>query len=73
MKGAPIGSALALPSNSKTCLERVSNDKQSSLLSLIVCDEGKKFYNIDTMYPLENTPSKVILKKSFQKIYSVIS
>ncbi len=29
-------------------MERVSKDKPSSLLSLIVSDEGKKFYNIDT-------------------------
>jgi hypothetical protein len=48
LKGAPIGLALALPSNFKTRLERVSKDKPSSLLGLIVSDEGKKFYNIDT-------------------------
>jgi hypothetical protein len=48
LKGAPIGLALALPSNSKTQLERVSKDKHSSLLDLIVSDKGKKFYNIDT-------------------------
>jgi hypothetical protein len=47
LKGPPIGFALALPSNSKTSLERVSNGKPSSLLGLIVSDEGKKFYNID--------------------------
>jgi len=39
---------MALPSNSKTLLERVSMDKCSSLLGLIVSDEGKKIYNIDT-------------------------
>ncbi len=48
LKGAPIELALALPSNSKTLLERVSKDKPSSLLGLVVSDEGKKFYNIDT-------------------------
>jgi hypothetical protein len=47
LKGAPIGLALALPSNSKTLLERVSKEKASSLLGLIISDEGKKFYNID--------------------------
>jgi hypothetical protein len=47
LKGAPIGLALALPSNSKTGLERVSKDKPNSLLGLPVNDEGKKFYNID--------------------------
>jgi hypothetical protein len=47
-KGAPIGLALALPSNSKTRLERVSKDKPFSLLGLVVSDEGKKFYIIDT-------------------------
>ncbi len=48
MKGAPIGLALALPSNSKTWLERVSKYKPSSLLGLIISDEGKKFCNIET-------------------------
>jgi hypothetical protein len=48
LKGAPIGLALALPSNSKTRLERVSKEKPSSLLGLVISDEGKKFYKIDT-------------------------
>jgi hypothetical protein len=48
MKSASIGLARALPSNSKTSLERVSKDKPSSLLGLVIGDEGKKFYNIDT-------------------------
>jgi hypothetical protein len=47
-KDAPIGLALALPSNSKTWLERVSKDKPSSLLVLIVSNKGKTFYSIDT-------------------------
>jgi hypothetical protein len=29
-------------------MERVSKEKPSSLLGLVVSDEGKKFYNIDT-------------------------
>jgi len=37
-----------LASNSKTWLEWVFKDKPSSLLGLIISDEGKKFYNIDT-------------------------
>ena len=40
--------ALALPSNSQTQLERVTRGKLSSLLGLVISDEGKKFYNIDT-------------------------
>jgi len=48
LKGAPIGLAVALPSNSKTWLESISKDKLSILLGLILSDEGKKFYNIDT-------------------------
>ncbi len=36
------GFALALPSNSKTWLERVFKGKPSSLLGLIISDEGKK-------------------------------
>jgi hypothetical protein len=49
LKGPAIGFALALPSNSKTQLERVSKGKPSSLLGLIISEEGKKFFNIDTM------------------------
>jgi hypothetical protein len=37
-----------LPSNSKAWLERVSEDKCSSLLGLVISDDGKKFYKIDT-------------------------
>jgi hypothetical protein len=48
LKGAPIGLALALPSNSKTRLERVSKDKHYSLFGRVVSDEVKKFHNIDT-------------------------
>jgi hypothetical protein len=48
LRGPPIRLALALPTNSKTWLERVSKDKPSSLLGLVVSDKGKKFYNIDT-------------------------
>jgi hypothetical protein len=51
LRGAPIRLALALPSNSKTRQERVSKDKRSSILGLIISDEGKKFYNIDTRSP----------------------
>jgi hypothetical protein len=40
--------ALALPSNSKTRPERVTKGKPSSLVGLVVSDEGKKFYNIKT-------------------------
>ena len=49
LKGPPIKFALAaLPSNSKTQLERLSKDKRSSLLGLVISDKGKKSYNIDT-------------------------
>jgi hypothetical protein len=44
----PIGLALALPSNSKTQLERVSLDKCFSLLGLVISDEEKELYDIDT-------------------------
>ncbi len=50
-KGTPIGLAQTLPSNSKFWLERVSEDKPSSLSGLVVSDEGKKFYNNDTRLP----------------------
>ncbi len=42
-----MGLALALPSNSKTWLERVSKDKCSSIFGLFVSDEEKELYNID--------------------------
>jgi hypothetical protein len=41
LKGPPIGFALALLTNSKTWLERVSKDRPSNLLGLIVSDKGK--------------------------------
>jgi hypothetical protein len=47
LKVIPIGLALTLPSNSKICLERVSKDKPSCLLVLVISDEGKKVSNID--------------------------
>jgi hypothetical protein len=47
--------ALALPSNSTAWLERVSKDKQSSLLGLIISDEVKKFYKINTWSKLFKT------------------
>jgi hypothetical protein len=53
LKGPPIGFALALPSNSKNRLERVSKGKPSSLLGLVISDKGKQFYNIDTRGPLK--------------------
>jgi len=48
LKVPPIGLALALPSNYKTQLERVTKGKPSSILGLVINDDGKKFYNIDT-------------------------
>jgi hypothetical protein len=53
LKGAPIGLALALPSNSKKLLEMISKGKPSSLLGLVISDEGKQFYNIDTWIVLQ--------------------
>jgi hypothetical protein len=50
LKGPPIGFVLALPSNYKTWLERVTKCKPSSLLGLIVSDEEKKFYDVDTRW-----------------------
>jgi hypothetical protein len=55
LKGTPTGLALAVPSNSKTRLKRVSKEKPSSLLALIISDEGKKFYNIDTRWKSDST------------------
>jgi hypothetical protein len=49
LKDAPLGLALALVANFWTEQESVGKDKGSSLLTLIISNEGKKFYNIDTM------------------------
>jgi hypothetical protein len=46
LKVPPIGLALALPSNFKTQLERVSKGKPSSLLGLVISDEGKSFITL---------------------------
>ncbi len=46
LKGSPTGFALALPSNSKTWLERVPKGKASSLLGLIISDKGKSFITL---------------------------
>jgi hypothetical protein len=48
LKGPPIGFALGLSSNSKIQLEKVTKGDHSSLLDLVISDEGKKFYNVDT-------------------------
>jgi hypothetical protein len=54
LKGPPIELALALPSNSKAQLERVSKDKPSCLLGLFVSDEEKKF--------ITSTPGVTVIK-----------
>jgi hypothetical protein len=46
MEGPPIGFALALPSNSKTQLERVSKGNPSSLLGLVISDKEKHFITL---------------------------
>jgi hypothetical protein len=48
LKGPPIGFALALSSNSKTQLERLTKGNPSSLLDLVISKEGEKFNKIDT-------------------------
>ncbi len=59
--------APALPTNFKAWLERVSKDKPSSLLGLIVSDEGKQFNNIDTWSDISSAellvPALVKLEK----------
>jgi hypothetical protein len=46
LKGAPIGLALALPTNSETLLERVLQETCSSLLGLVVSDKEKSFITL---------------------------
>ncbi len=75
LKGAPIGLALDLPSNSITLLERVSKDKPSSLLGPIVSDEGKKFYNIDTCcrsYKTFSSSSQTIRPNKPERLLGII-
>jgi hypothetical protein len=66
LKGPLIGFALALPSNSKTRLERVSKAKPSSLLGLVISNEEKKFYNIDARVCIGKTLLSMFLKKFFK-------
>jgi len=42
LKGPPIGFAMALPLNSKTQLGWIAKGKPSSILGLVIGDEGKK-------------------------------
>jgi hypothetical protein len=70
LKGPPIGFALTLPSNSKTRLERVTKGNPSSLLELVISDEGKKFYNNDTRFRLflgENIFYLVVKRREITK------
>jgi hypothetical protein len=46
LKGTPVVLALALPSNSKPCVKRVSKDKPSSFLDLVVSDKGNFFITL---------------------------
>jgi hypothetical protein len=75
LKGAPIGLALALPSNSKAWLERVSKDKRSSLLGLIISDKGKSFITLTPGHHLAQPRSQasrqgisVIILESFSPL-----
>jgi len=52
---------MALPSNSKTQLQRVSKGKPSSLLGIVISDEGKKFHNIDTRNKILPSKLKILL------------
>ncbi len=47
-------------------MERVSKDKDSSLLGLIVSGEGKKFYNIDTW-----STGKQVNRQSMIQVFTV--
>ncbi len=74
--------ALALPSNSKARLERVSKDKPSSLLGFDVSNEGKKFITLtpgDNVVKLflfitdeeTNKPERLSLEDFFYKRLSM--
>jgi hypothetical protein len=43
-----LGKLLALPANVRLDWKAIVRYKHSSLIGLIVSNEGKKFYNIDT-------------------------
>jgi hypothetical protein len=55
-----MGFALALPSNSKTLVERVSNGKPSSLLGLVVSDEEKSLKTLASGVAGEETGGSVL-------------
>jgi hypothetical protein len=72
LKGPVIGFVLALPSNSKTRLERVIKGKPSSLLGHVISDEGKKFYNIDTWRDAVEAVENVIgVCQDFSSVFSL--
>ncbi len=43
-----FGKLVVLPANVKLDWKVIARFKHSNLLGLIICDEGKKFYNFDT-------------------------
>ncbi len=43
-----LGKLLVLPANVRLDWKVIARDKHSSLLGLIICNEEKKFYKIDT-------------------------
>jgi hypothetical protein len=49
-----MGFALALPSNYKNQMERVTKGKPSGLLDLVISDEGKKFVNVVKLFFLRH-------------------
>ncbi len=50
-----LGKLLALPANVILDWEVIARYKHSSLFDLVVSDEGKKFYNIDTRFQWNKT------------------
>jgi hypothetical protein len=45
-----LGKLLVLPANVRLDWKVIAKDKHSSLFGLVVSNEGKKFYNIDTRW-----------------------
>jgi hypothetical protein len=43
-----LGKLLVLPANVRLDRKVIARYKQSSLFCLVICNEGKKFYNLET-------------------------
>ncbi len=58
-----LGKLLMLPANGRLDWKVIASYKNSSLFALVVSDEGKRFYNIDTRRSL--IYKNILVKKTY--------